>query len=436
MSKARPQRHDRIVPEGTDNRSSYQRDRDRILYTSAFQRLAEVTQVVSAHEGHVFHNRLTHSLKVAQVGRRIAEKLIRENESSLRSYLDADVVEAAALAHDLGHPPFGHVAEKELNRLMLEKGMRDGFEGNAQSFRIVTHLSMRRGQPGLNLTRATLRAILKYPWLKGKFGKKSEKWGAYESEKDILDWARAYPAVEKEAQSIEAQVMDWADDVTYAVHDFADFFHAGLIPITLFLDSRERSNFLREGLEQIPNREAQLALGKPESIRAFEDFLTYFPLKERYLGTQRHRAAMRAITAGLIHMCVDAVHVDLSASSDNPKLNIVPGLKKIVFMLKKLTWHYVIMRPSLATQQYGQRKIIETLFNIYSEDPKKDKQRNLFPYAFRDLVERANNDKVDPLRIVCDFIASMSERQAIELYHRLTGMTLGSATALSSTSFN
>jgi dGTPase len=120
-----------------DTRSEAQRDRDRILYAAAFRRLADVTQVVSASEGPVFHNRLTHSLEVAQFGRRLAEKLVKDNYLAAEAVggIDPDVVEAACLAHDIGHPPFGHVAEQELEELVTKAGVRSGFEGNAQSFR-------------------------------------------------------------------------------------------------------------------------------------------------------------------------------------------------------------------------------------------------------------------------------------------------------------
>jgi dGTPase len=140
------------------SRSAFERDRDRILYSEPFRRLAGVTQVVHAAEGHAFHNRLTHSLKVAQFGRRITQRFLA-HQPALASFLNADVVETACLAHDLGHPPFGHVGEEELNRsLTSDYGVADGYEGNAQSFRIVTKLAVRSDKhEGLNLTRASLR---------------------------------------------------------------------------------------------------------------------------------------------------------------------------------------------------------------------------------------------------------------------------------------
>src|SRR5271170_455642 len=148
-----------------DDRTEFQRDRDSILYSSALQRLSTTTQVVSGEQGRVFHNRLTHSLQVAQVGRRLAEKLkLKQPDLATLYRLNEDVVEAACLAHDLGHPPFGHLAETALNKLARKSRGIQGFEGNAQSFRIVTVLAFRSEKfEGLNLTRQTLRAILKYP---------------------------------------------------------------------------------------------------------------------------------------------------------------------------------------------------------------------------------------------------------------------------------
>jgi dGTPase len=149
-----------------DQRREVQRDRDRVLYTSALRRLGHVTQVVSPTEGIVFHNRLTHTHEVAQIGRRIAERLTADEEDLRKAKrlggIDPDVVETAALVHDLGHPPYGHAVEQELNYLVAKKhSVHDGYEGNAQSFRIVTKLAMRhRRFPGLNLTRAALKRLV------------------------------------------------------------------------------------------------------------------------------------------------------------------------------------------------------------------------------------------------------------------------------------
>ena len=177
--------------KGQDQRRAFERDRDRIMYSSAFHRLAGITQIVRAGELDIFHTRQQHTYKVAQIGRRLAERSIRaqEAEASLHG-LDAEVVEAACLAHDLGHPPFGHAAESELDRIVRDPSViggdagdaaRDGYEGNAQTFRILTKLAVRYGkeQPGLDLTRATLAATLKYPWLRDLDNKKKKsKWSS------------------------------------------------------------------------------------------------------------------------------------------------------------------------------------------------------------------------------------------------------------------
>jgi dGTPase len=232
--------------DAADQRRSFEIDRDRILYCSAFRRLAGVTQVVTSTEGHVFHNRLTHSMKAAQVGRRLAQRLLRE---STQLQVDPEVVEAAALAHDLGHPPFGHIGETTLDALvsLAKHGATDGYEGNAQTFRILTKLASRRpAYSGLNLARATLRAVIKYPWYKGKAPPgKEDKWNAYGSEKEDFEFALGGPPVDGLAKCPEAQLMEWADDIAYSVHDLEDFYRAGLIPLDLLVrDTSERQAFI------------------------------------------------------------------------------------------------------------------------------------------------------------------------------------------------
>jgi len=203
-----------------DQRIAFQRDRDRILYSSAFRRLSGVTQIVRTGEEDVFHNRLTHSLKVAQVGRRLAERCMGEfPEATNARGLHPEVVEAACLAHDLGHPPFGHIGENVLCNLVEASGDEEGYEGNAQSFRIITKLAVRfEGCDGLDLTRATLAATLKYPWTRDKNDpKKTKKWSVYNSEQDDFEFARTLNRGEK--KTLEAELMDWADDIAYSVHD-------------------------------------------------------------------------------------------------------------------------------------------------------------------------------------------------------------------------
>jgi dGTPase len=370
-------RYERFYEDSpADNRTNGQRDRDRILYTSAFRRLAGVTQVISAHEGHVFHNRLTHSLEVAQLARRAAEKLLREQPKVARSLggVDPDVAEAAALAHDLGHPPFGHIAEEELDRLLVKDDVKDGFNGNAQSFRIVSRLALRRAHhPGLNLTRATLNGILKYPWSRGAGGEPSKKWGTYESDRDVFDWARkGQPGI---TRSVEAELMDWADDVTYAVHDVEDFYRAGRIPLDkLKNDPRERDRFLSYAGSRYFGKD----LPWKSVADGFTELVTSVPLNQPYSNTRNVRAGLRNVTGVLIGRYINSTELRQPTSNDACPIYFQPVLKSEVWMWKQLTWYYVIERPSLATHQHGLRRVISCLYEIF-RDAAASKNFSIFP---------------------------------------------------------
>jgi dGTPase len=315
MTIPAPARHDRRWPvfEAADALSQAQRDRDRLMYASSFQRLSAVTQVVSASEGYVFHNRLTHTLEVAQIARRLAEKLAREAPALADALggLDPDVVEAAALAHDLGHPPFGHIAEKKLDELARREGAADGFEGNAQSFRIVTRLAAHRScYPGLNLTRATLNATLKYPWLRDRdnadqTGRRYRKFGAYDSDADAFEFARA-GTLERQVKSLEAAVMDHADEVAYTVHDLEDFYRAGLLPLDQLAYSDGEFDFFIARWKRDPD--AKLP---PDVIDTSADewrrLLRALVLPGRYSGRWLERTIIRTWMSTLIGAFVDAV---------------------------------------------------------------------------------------------------------------------------------
>jgi dGTPase len=425
-------RADRLYPtDGAnvrDPRSPSRRDRDRILYSAAFRRLGGITQVAAPTERYPLHNRLTHTLEVAQIGRSLAENLTRtpalRKRASLAGGIDPDVVEAAALAHDLGHPPFGHVAEKELDELVKRRSY-DGFEGNAQSFRIVTRLAVRDPRvEGLNLTRATLCALLKYPWTRAPSGRKAKKWGAYTAEESILAWARAACPLPGDAQSVEAALMDWADDVAYAVHDLGDFFRAGLIPFDrLVTDTAERERFLASQLER--HALAGSRFDVDDLQRAFNRLVDYAAISAPYRGSRLDQAGIYGFTSKLIDRYVNAVSLRDATPSRSP-LAIEEEAEMEVTMLKGLTWHYVIENRALTTQRFGQRGLIRSLFETFCQAAASRDDWHVFPAAYQETL-RQGNDDATVLRTVADLMSSMSEQQVVEVHHRLTGHSLGSA---------
>jgi dGTPase len=445
-----PEHDDRIWDTGEDQRNPFQRDRDRILYSTAFRRLAGVTQVIAPTEGHIFHNRLTHSLEVAQIARRLAERLRAEfpEQSKALDNLNADVAEAAALAHDLGHPPFGHVAEQELNRLVRDVGcLQDGYEGNAQSFRTVTKLSVRqnwqktarnkpsiesrRGEYGLNLTRATLNGILKYPRLWAPDGPASHKWGVFDTEEPEFRWAREL-APEGELQSVEAAVMDWADDIAYSIHDTEDFYRAGLIPIDrLAVSKDERLAFLSAVFERFKSERTPFSVDDKHRLTdAFHAFATGLTVTERYTGTPSQQLALHSFTARKIGELI--LSTKLTADPKKP-LKIPQLLKDQVKIVKQLVWQYVIVDPRLATQQHGYAIIIRKLFETYLDASNHGpKAWRILPPRFRQVLddwrEFYGNDmpKARMVRNVADTVASLTDNEAVVLYKRLAGIAPGS----------
>lgn len=426
-----PARDDRIGgPARPDARDPFQRDRDRILYSPAFRRLAGVTQVVSPSAGEVFHNRLTHTLKVAQVGRRIAERLLQIDGEHVAGWggLTPDVVEAAGLAHDLGHPPFGHTAEEELDRLVSQAGGTGGFEGNAQSFRILTRLAIRRtdAHHSLDLTRATLNATLKYPavWHAG-----CRKWGAFPTEQAEFEFARgAMP--DWPHPCLEAQLMDWADDITYSVHDTEDFYRAGLLPLDrLAMADSERRSFLRAAHArwQTIGRTPPFAISRIEAV--FMQLCDTLRISEPFRGTRSQSGSLNEFVSHTIHDLVENTRLLPFPGEGGVALAVPPEQRLRVLLLKELTWVYVIRNPALATHRRGQQHVVRTLFEVY-DDAAKRKDWVLFPAQGQDeaeeLVQQFSGEVpvVDRARLVADTIAALTDLQAVRLYQQLTGHAL------------
>lgn len=356
------------------------------------------------------------------MGRRLAQRLLVEQreEADFRG-LDAEVVEAACIAHDLGHPPFGHIGEHVLNDLVLKQD-DDGFEGNAQSFRIITKLAVRfPDADGMDLTRATLAACLKYPWYKGKTGKKSKKWSVYRSEKEDFEFARADHAEHGE-KTLEAELMDWADDVAYSVHDLEDFHRCNALPWQKVF--AEKDKIITHAVGPMANEAAKKRMvAAYDRLKGFLEGTYSVLLSEPYEGASEQREQLRRMTSQLIGNYIRAIEINPDRSSN---VAVVFDQDRVdeVMILKQITRDYIIGSPTLAAQQYGQKKILTDLFEALTSTPESSTGYPSFlPVRLRYLRPMAGTS---PARFVADCIASLSESEAIALHSRLTGSVTGS----------
>jgi dGTPase len=435
--KARSDRcHIDDLKPSTDQRRAFERDRDRILYSSAFHRLAGITQIVRAGELDIFHTRQQHTYKVAQIGRRLAQYRIDKQSSAAKLHgLDPEVVEAACLAHDLGHPPFGHAAETELDRLVTnpelcggspEDAAADGYEGNAQTFRILTKLAVRYGKesPGLDLTRATLAATLKYPWLRDLSDpKKKKKWSAYTSEKAAFEWARTH--CRGDYKTAEAELMDWADDIAYSVHDLEDFHRVGIIPWSEIFSDKARDRIIEEVSKdwaKDPSKPADALVRLKRAMDRIKLRTVMFPkvTDEVYNGAREQRRQLRNFTSTLIGGYVRAAK--LAENLDGEAVIIDPDAADEVRLLKYFARQYVIGLPALHAQQYGQKRIVRDLFSIFLSEGKSS-NFSLFPARLQYIWEDNYDDK--PARLAADCVASLTENEAYQLHGRLMGTESG-----------
>jgi dGTPase len=292
-------------PPKRAGRSDFERDRARVLHSAALRRLAAKTQVVRAASADFPRTRLTHSLECAQIGRELGQEI----------GCDPDLVDAACLAHDIGHSPFGHNGEAALNELAAGIG---GFEGNAQTLRLLTRLEPKTEGAGLNLTRATLDATLKYPW----FGEPGTKFGAYAEDAEVFAWIRQ--GAPDRRPCLEAQVMDWADDVAYSVHDMEDGFHAGLVTVKNLKSPTERAEVSRTAIAYCPD-----GVTESELTELLEALLALDIWPASYDGGPATVAALKNLTSELIgRFCVAAQQATLAAASESaphPTTATTPG---------------------------------------------------------------------------------------------------------------
>lgn len=401
-------------PDKRPGRTAFQRDRARILHSAALRRLAGKTQVVTPGEHRPVwdaspRTRLTHSLECAQVGRELGAAL----------GCDPDLVEAACLSHDLGHPPFGHNGEQVLNAFAGDCG---GFEGNAQSLRLLTRIEPKRftpeGSVGLNLTRAALDAAAKYPWPRGAHPTDpgSPKFGVYEDDRPVFDWVR------KEAPGdrvcFEAQVMDWADDVAYSVHDLEDGLHAGHIdPACLHAGPERRAVFAVATGRYVPadTHPAELA-GALDRLLAQE----WWP--HVYDGTAVAQARLKDATSQLIgRFCLAAESATRQAYGGGrltrytAELVVPRDTRMECAVLKAVADRYVMQRAEQERLRADQRIVVAELAATLT-----DRAPDGLDPQFRALFDRASDDRARK-RVIVDQIASLTDESARSLHTRLTG---------------
>ena len=410
----------RAYGAGVTGRGPFVRDRARVLHSAALRRLAAKTQVVAVGSGDFPRTRLTHSLECAQIGRELGGAL----------GCDPDLVDAACLAHDLGHPPFGHNGESALAQLAADCG---GFEGNAQSLRLITRLEAKVPGAGLNLTRATLDATLKYPWVAppplaaaplapaalagsdgSDAGRPPGKYGAYAEDAAIFEWIRSGAPAGRPC--LEAQVMDWADDVAYSVHDLEDGLHAGLVTL----------DKLRDPVEQKAVASLTLtAYCKPgsatldELIDVFAGLLALDGWPPDFDGTRASSAAVKYLTSELIGRLCGAAEQATMTSEHLPLTRyeadlVVPKQQRLeCALLKGVTAYYVMSRSGVVAAQARERELIGELAEaILAGAP------GTLDSAFRPEFDAAADDAAR-LRIVIDQVASLTDTSAIAWHQRL-----------------
>ncbi|MFH0244464.1 deoxyguanosinetriphosphate triphosphohydrolase [Streptomyces sp. HK10] len=408
-------------PDKRPGRTAFQRDRARVLHSAALRRLAGKTQVVTPDAAAgawdaTPRTRLTHSLECAQVGRELGAAL----------GCDPDLVETACLAHDLGHPPFGHNGERVLDKIAEPCG---GFEGNAQSLRLLSRLEPKRfvgpaggdgGPPscvGLNLTRAALDAATKYPWPRGGHpdGPASSKFGVYEDDLPVFEWFRR--GAPEHGQCFEAQVMDWSDDVAYSVHDVEDGLHAGHLDPNLLLAEPER----REVFAVAAARYAPPGTEEAELAEALDRLLDQEWWPHGYDGTAVAQARLKDATSQLIgRFCLAAEGATRAAYGPGRPTRygarlVVPRAARLECdVLKAVADRYVMQRPDQERLRGEQRDILAGLAQaLIARAPD-----GLDP-QFRALFSQAGDDRAR-LRVIVDQIASLTDASARRLHARLT----------------
>jgi dGTPase len=393
-------------------RTPFERDRARVVHAAASRRLAAKTQVVGPQTDDFVRNRLTHSLEVAQIARDLARALGCE----------PDLVETAALAHDLGHPPFGHNGERVLAEAAADCG---GFEGNAQTLRLLTRLEAKTFGPdgrsaGLNLTRATLDACTKYPWPLAEASVPTgvhadgsprvvRKFGVYDDDRPVFDWLRAGAPARR--QCFEAQVMDLADDIAYSVHDVEDGIVAGRIDLTT-LDEAAVWVAVRDWyLPEADQASLEQGLARLREVGSWP--------ATAYDGSRRALAALKNLTSDVIGRFAASAREATFAAFDGPFVRydadlVVPGPARVeMAILKGIAAHYVMQADDRVRAMAAQRELLADLVEVLTKTAPDHLDT---PFA-GDWAEA--RDDAARRRVVIDQVASLTDASARAWHARL-----------------
>ncbi|MGV0375296.1 deoxyguanosinetriphosphate triphosphohydrolase [Corynebacterium hadale] len=385
-----------IAPE-QDTRDAFARDRARVLHSAALRRLADKTQVVGPRDGDTPRTRLTHSLEVAQIARGIGSRL----------GLHPDLCEMAGLTHDIGHPPYGHNGENALNAVAP-----CGFEGNAQTLRILARLEPKvlidATSYGLNLTRASLDAAVKYPRTRTNAdGSLNRKYSAYDEDADVLAWARAGHTDDR--PPMEAQVMDFSDDIAYSVHDVEDGIVSGRVSLQVLWDFVELAALAQKGADAFGGTADQL-IDAADRLRS----LPAIAAAADFDFTLRSWTGLKSLTSQLVGRYVGAVTEATLASAANQELTtglgrahgdlvVPPDTEAEVRLLKTVAVLYVMDLPAHIARQDRQR---ERIFRVH--EYLRAGAPGTLDTVFRAWFEAADTD-LERERVIVDQIASMTE---------------------------
>ncbi|GHB74928.1 deoxyguanosinetriphosphate triphosphohydrolase-like protein [Psychrosphaera saromensis] len=425
--------HERLSGENNlrpnDHRDAYQRDKGRILHSAAFRRLQSKTQILSVGKNDFYRTRLTHSLEVAQIGTGLTAQLRQSKQvlanEALNALLPSDaLIESLGLAHDLGHTPFGHGGEVALHYMMRDSG---GFEANGQTFRIVTELEPYTKSFGMDLTRRTILGLIKYPRLldgptpsniveNGMYLIKASDWkptkGIFVDDKESFEWVIKHLTKQDAAllltlnnnltqyKSLDASIMELADDIAYGVHDLED---------AIVLKNVTKAMWLEQALPVL------LKIDNPWS-KKYSENLT------EMLFSNEHHLRKNAIGALVNHLITNIILIKTNDAFEEPLLKynatLVDSALALLSVLKKFVFNNVIMATQIQQLEFKGQRMLMSMFDAFKSDPVR-----LLPNSIKQDWINAEQNKQNPNRILSDHLASMSDQHATRVYQNLFGTT-------------